>query len=82
MPLLPAAVCGDDGQTHTNACIAQCVDGVKSWTEGACPLDCTLVRCGKQYEPGEGCGLTGAAQPSSCAPLRRTLPSLASCHLV
>ena len=28
-------VCGCDGKTYSNACVASCA-GVKSWTEGAC----------------------------------------------
>ena len=28
-------VCGCDGKTYGNACVAACA-GVKSWTEGAC----------------------------------------------
>ena len=28
-------VCGCDGKTYANACLAQC-SGVKSWTEGEC----------------------------------------------
>ena len=28
-------VCGCDGKTYSNACVAACA-GVKSWTEGAC----------------------------------------------
>lgn len=29
-------VCGCDGKTYGNACMARCA-GVKSWTKGACP---------------------------------------------
>ncbi|MEO7046490.1 MAG: Kazal-type serine protease inhibitor domain-containing protein [Ferruginibacter sp.] len=28
-------VCGCDGKTYSNACVAECA-GVKSWTEGEC----------------------------------------------
>jgi hypothetical protein len=28
-------VCGCDGKTYSNACVAKCA-GVKSWTEGEC----------------------------------------------
>lgn len=28
-------VCGCDGKTYSNACVAACA-GLKSWTEGAC----------------------------------------------
>ena len=28
-------VCGCDGKTYSNACVAACA-GIKSWTEGAC----------------------------------------------
>ena len=28
-------VCGCDGKTYSNACVAACA-GVKTWTEGAC----------------------------------------------
>jgi len=28
-------VCGCDGKTYGNACVAECA-GIKSWTEGAC----------------------------------------------
>ena len=29
-------VCGCDGKTYGNACVARCA-GVKSWTKGECP---------------------------------------------
>ena len=29
-------VCGCDGKTYSNACVAGCA-GVKSWTKGECP---------------------------------------------
>merc|ERR1719471_1897929 len=38
-------VCGEDGETYSNACSAKC-EGVKSWTEGEC--GCT---CGYDYSP-------------------------------
>lgn len=30
-------VCGCDGKTYSNACVAKCA-GVKSWTEGECTV--------------------------------------------
>ena len=29
-------VCGCDGKTYSNVCVARCA-GVKSWTKGECP---------------------------------------------
>ena len=29
-------VCGCDGKTYSNACVAKCA-GVKEWKEGECP---------------------------------------------
>lgn len=37
-------VCACDGRTYDNECVAQSL-GLKSWTEGACPL--TTIECGE-----------------------------------
>lgn len=36
-PTIADPVCGCDGQTYINACVAETWNGVTSWTPGACP---------------------------------------------
>jgi len=38
-------VCGCDGLTYTNSCVAQYDNGVTAWTDGACPDNCVPVVC-------------------------------------
>ena len=51
-------VCDSEGKEHTNACIAQCSDGVLSFVPGKCrvfasdALNCAAVRCSTEPMPG------------------------------
>ncbi|MCB0544301.1 MAG: PKD domain-containing protein [Saprospiraceae bacterium] len=55
-------VCGCDGVTYANSCLAQYYHGVSSWTPGICPSQCinpawidTLTPCIEIYDPVCGC---------------------------
>lgn len=63
-------VCGCDGVTYSNACVAQIYHGVTSWTPGVCPQTCIdlnriqNVPCPDIYDPI--CGCDGITYSSWC----------------
>jgi PKD repeat protein len=54
-------VCGCDGVTYSNSCVAQIFHGVTSWTPGICPTECIdptqidNTPCPDIYDPVCGC---------------------------
>lgn len=56
-------ICGVDGYTHTNSCIAQCVYGVRKARNGACDKD-ALCNCSFVYAPV--CGANGSVYENIC----------------
>ena len=61
-PQVYASVCGCNGVTYPNSCVAQYYNGVTSWTPGICATDClnpawidTLTPCIEIYAPVCGC---------------------------
>ncbi|MEM9547531.1 MAG: Kazal-type serine protease inhibitor domain-containing protein [Bacteroidota bacterium] len=63
-PLDESLVCGCDGITYTNECIARTVYGVSSWTQGPCPIlpicidsdnEYTEINCPQIIAPVCGC---------------------------
>lgn len=61
-PAVYDPVCGCNGVTYPNACVARYYNGVTSWTPGICPSECvnpawvdTLAPCIEIYDPVCGC---------------------------
>ncbi len=61
-PAVYDPVCGCNGVTYPNACVARYYNGITSWTPGICPSQCinpawidTLAPCIEIYDPVCGC---------------------------
>ncbi|MEM9023834.1 MAG: Kazal-type serine protease inhibitor domain-containing protein [Bacteroidota bacterium] len=67
-------VCGCDGNTYGNACVAEFMAGVVSWTPGSCPTaDCidparidSTVICNFFNNAQPVCGCNGRTYASAC----------------
>lgn len=60
-PRILKPVCGEDGRTYNNYCLAECND-VKVECDGGCP--CSSCLCPEVYQPV--CGEDGRTYPNRC----------------